>query len=94
MNDIKIAEKHIRESFRNMSDYMRRLEQEIKEHQEAGDEKHLKYYWESFYDEQYKIGHHVAALSWAGYKVTFTGYSKYRSKYAGDPHVKYVGFNN
>ena len=94
MNDIKIAEKTIRESFRNMANYMRRLEQIIIEKGDAGDEKLHDYYLNTFYEEQSYIGHQIAALSWAGFKITFTGYSKYRSKYAGDPHITYVGFAN
>jgi len=92
MNEIRIAEKNIRESFRNTANYLRRLENKVKESIKAKDLSMADYYNDMIRDTCVQVRHSIAALSWAGFKITYTGYSKYSSQYAGDPHVTYIGF--
>ena len=91
MNDIKIAEKTIRECFRNMSHNMRKQEAEWRA---AKDKDHADWCFNNMMDSKLHTEHMITALSWAGFKITYTGYSKYFCKIAGDPHVAYVGFAN
>lgn len=94
MNDIKIAEKTIRENFRNMAANLRNLEREYGKCKVAGDDQTASWFWDRMYEVRQMASHMRASLSWAGYKVTYTGYSKYFFREAGDPHVAYVGFAN
>ena len=92
MNDIKIAEKNIRESFRNMAASLRNMEREYREYKAARNDQMADWFWDRLIDTKQMASHMRASLSWAGYKVTYTGYSKYFFREAGDPHVAYVGF--